>query len=61
MSYKLLITIFLLSLITINSEHVKNGEKWFKSTIFIGADDQLLSLTLNDNEVCKKIMQKNLP
>ena len=51
MSYKLLITIFLLSLITINSEHVKNGEKWFKSTIYIGADDQLLSLTLNDNEV----------
>ena len=51
MSYKFLLSIFLLSLVTINSEHVKNGEKWFRSNIFIGADDGLVSLTLNDNEV----------
>ena len=51
MSYKFLLSIFLLSLVTINSEHVKNGEKWFRSNIFIGADDGLVSITLNDNEV----------
>jgi hypothetical protein len=54
-----LLSIFLLSLVTINSEHVKNGEKWFKSKIFIGADDYLVSLTLNDNEVNIPILLNN--
>ena len=54
-----MLSIFLLSLVTINSEHVKNGEKWFKSKIFIGADDYLVSLTLNDNEVNIPILLNN--
>ena len=46
------ISFILLLLITITLEaHVRKNEEWHRSTIYIGADDTLVSVQLNDNPV----------
>ena len=46
------ISFTLLLLITITLEaHVRKNEEWHRSTIYIGADDTLVSVQLNDNPV----------
>ena len=46
------ISLTLLLLTTISLEaHVRKNEEWYRSTIYIGADDILVSVQLNDNPV----------
>ena len=48
---KSLSIIFLLIISSSLSSHIRKNQEWNRSTIYIGADDILVSVTLNDNPV----------
>ena len=44
-------TLTILSLITLIFSAIQKGEAWRRSTIYVGADDILSKVYLNDNEL----------